>query len=112
MYCRYEVEDVLLSSISQVSATATQNPNNLKEHIFTLNDNTKLIVDTEALRFDVYHKNEVIMSANARGLFYFEHIRNREDAIEIPGIDMSNAWEESFGGDNDVRKNGIIPLWQ
>jgi hypothetical protein len=98
-----------LDSITQTKfQSLAQNPDNLNEHILTLNSNTQLSIDTKSLRWDVRYDGKTVISANSKGLFYFEHLRNKEDPTnDIPGINMNNAWEESFGGEHDVRPNGV-----
>lgn len=104
----YEVQEVLLDSITQVQfSSLTQNPAKLSEHILALNDKTSISIDTASLRFNVQHAGRTVISANSRGLFYFEHLRTEEDPTNtIAGINMENAWEQSFGGENDKRPNG------
>eukprot|EP01127_Copromyxa_protea_P000567 TRINITY_DN10485_c0_g1_i1.p1 TRINITY_DN10485_c0_g1~~TRINITY_DN10485_c0_g1_i1.p1 ORF type:complete len:926 (+),score=200.54 TRINITY_DN10485_c0_g1_i1:399-2780(+) len=79
----------------------------MKQHVLTLNDKTSVLIDTDGMRFDIRYEGNTVISANSKNLFYFEHLRTKDDATNtIPGINMEKAWEESFGGENDVRPNG------
>lgn len=99
---------MLLDSITQTKfASLSQNPQDPSEHLLTVNDNVQVAINTQTLRIDVRRNGSTVLSVNSRNLFYFEHLRNREDGTNtISGINMENTWEETFGGETDRRPNG------
>ncbi|NXJ58723.1 GANAB glucosidase, partial [Spizaetus tyrannus] len=69
----------------------------------------RLLVTEKPFRMDLLQGRELLCSVNARGLLFFEHLRQRRDsapkataeAAEEPG-----SWEETFKTHTDTKPNG------
>ncbi|XP_076065923.1 glucosidase 2 subunit alpha isoform X2 [Oratosquilla oratoria] len=88
---------------------------------FTIKTGTcKVVVISHPLRLDFYQGEDLVVSANARGLLKFEHYRqkpqeheqNEDPQGEKPAgeheeeEDQNGLWEETFKGHTDSKPNG------
>lgn len=76
LHPRYEVEYVLqgppqVSKLELVEKT--------KERVVVKNGNGKAIINANPFRVDLYSGEELVISANAKGLMRFEHIRQKPE---------------------------------
>ncbi|XP_066584343.1 neutral alpha-glucosidase AB isoform X2 [Prorops nasuta] len=94
------------------------------DHIVLVSGNSKAILYANPFRVDVYAGDALIISANARGLMRFEHLRTKKEPkpegeeipenIEIPQTeypgdgaeDDPGAWEENFKSHHDSKPYG------
>ena len=61
----------------------------------------QVVLTYDPFKLDFYMGDRLIVSANSRGLFTFEHMRNKSD---------QDVWEENFKSHRDSRPNGPTAL--
>eukprot|EP01125_Pyxidicula_operculata_P013284 TRINITY_DN4392_c0_g2_i1.p1 TRINITY_DN4392_c0_g2~~TRINITY_DN4392_c0_g2_i1.p1 ORF type:complete len:954 (-),score=179.46 TRINITY_DN4392_c0_g2_i1:35-2896(-) len=93
---RYEVQEVLLDGISTKLFSGFQNKGKSLELDLGNGRSFKIqLVDsddvTSALKFDYYYQEKPVISANNRGLFYFEYLRQKETGNNEAGQVLMNA---------------------
>lgn len=74
----------------------------------------KAVINVKPFKIDFYRNEVLFVSANAKGLFKFEHYRTKPNFIGDaptgdyePGVDdESGAWEEDFQSFHDSKPNG------
>lgn len=121
LHPRYEVEYSLqdnpqLSKLNLIEKTAT--------HITVASGQNKATLFAKPFRVDLYSDDQLVISANARGLMRYEHLRTRPEPkpeqeegaekVEVPepeypgdGADNDpGAWEENFKSHHDSKPFG------
>jgi alpha 1,3-glucosidase len=134
LYERYRVKDALLETIGKEEWGEFD----AGENVLYLDKEHKVVVDLEEVRLDFYVKEQVAISVNSKGLFYYEYGREKGTGekscgvdgncgtdgevpgidpvnigrasskvhVDVPGINMDKAWEQSFGGSTDRPAKG------
>jgi len=124
LYPRYRVKDTLLESIRLEPFKSFDAE---KKQLYLDNEHY-IRIDYEEVRLDFMVKDQLAISANNKGLFYFEYQREQSatasvlsDSPDIDpssikpignkphvdvGINMDKAWEHFFGGSTDKMKKG------
>ncbi|KAK0168914.1 hypothetical protein PV327_002670 [Microctonus hyperodae] len=117
---RYEVEHALQGVPNQIKLTISERTD---DHTTVTNGPSKIVIYHIPLKIDSYFDDQLVISANARGLMRFEHLRTKvekpaegeEGAIveevtsEYPGDGAESdpgAWEENFKSHHDAKPNG------
>eukprot|EP00163_Fabomonas_tropica_P030694 TRINITY_DN7055_c0_g1_i1.p1 TRINITY_DN7055_c0_g1~~TRINITY_DN7055_c0_g1_i1.p1 ORF type:complete len:357 (-),score=108.79 TRINITY_DN7055_c0_g1_i1:4-1074(-) len=110
---RYIVKDVLEPARdTRVTPYASGDPileagthgSGYEEYVVIMPDGSKpssVRIYTDPLRLDFHHKDRVVVSLNARGLFNFEYYRFPADDKETDG-----GWEEDFQTHKDSKPRG------
>jgi alpha 1,3-glucosidase len=76
---RYEVKDVVMENSLQEVAFTSFNPSTFELGLDEKN-NLKFIIDPNSLKIDLHDGEDIRVSFNQRGLFYFEQLRKKEEA--------------------------------
>jgi mannosyl-oligosaccharide alpha-1,3-glucosidase len=86
-------------------------------------DDNEILVYCSPFRIEFYRNNDAVVILNERGLFNFEHLREKEDKAQPPLVDQSSEggsadvpesenkeeeglWEETFNGKVDAKPRG------
>jgi len=109
---RFEVPLVLVTEPEQEAITVLKQD---KESVILGLGNNKAVLTYNPLRLDFYSGENLMVSANARGMLKYEHLRHKKGSVEsVEGGDEElndaeeepDMWEESFGGHTDSKPNG------
>ncbi|XP_037807600.1 neutral alpha-glucosidase AB [Lucilia sericata] len=117
---RYKVEHVLIGEPQPDTLTVEKED---KSEIVLASGNNKAVIAADPFRVDFYENSVLVVSANARGLMNFEHLRNKpqtnqEEGQEGEGENKENqvvntpedsdpgAWEENFKSHHDSKPYG------
>jgi len=75
---RYEVKDVVMENSLQEVAFSSFNPSTFELGLDEKN-NLKFKIDPKSLKIDLVDGNDIRVTFNQRGLFYFEHLRKKDE---------------------------------
>jgi len=111
---RYRVQDVLLDEV--VSSALPFGLFDEASNTLHLDPSTKLALGVDKLQINLLVDEVPVVSINRNGKFYYEYLRRKKGELsdaeavskppEVEGIDFSDAWEETFGGDTDNKAHG------
>lgn len=76
---RYEVKDVVMENSLQEVAFTSFNPSTFELGLDEKN-NLKFKIDPNSLKMDLHDGDDIRVSFNQRGLFYFEQLRKKEES--------------------------------
>lgn len=71
---RYEVEHALQGVPNQIKLTISEKTD---DHTTVTNGPSKIVIYHTPLKIDSYFGDQLVISANARGLMRFEHLRTK-----------------------------------
>ncbi|XP_049774510.1 neutral alpha-glucosidase AB [Schistocerca cancellata] len=111
---RYEVEHVL---VGEPQLERLEVKERAAEYVIVSSGNIKAKIYGTPFRVDFYHGDSLAITANAKGLMKFEHIRikpeSKDDGSEQPDNQVNDdtasdpgAWEENFKSHHDSKPNG------
>ncbi|ERL92990.1 neutral alpha-glucosidase AB [Dendroctonus ponderosae] len=71
-------------------------------------ESQKVVITADPLKLEFYYGDEVQTVVNARGLFAFEHYRNKpaDGEVDVQIKDDPGAWEENFKSHHDSKPRG------
>ncbi|XP_015112799.1 neutral alpha-glucosidase AB [Diachasma alloeum] len=125
LHKRYEVENALQDHPRQAELNIAESQS---DHVTVTSGPSKAIIHFSPFRVDLYSDDHLVVSANARGLMRFEHLRTK--TVKQPDDDSSNnknpeeteasspeypgdgaeddpgAWEENFKSHQDSKPHG------
>ncbi|KAI7690550.1 hypothetical protein SSS_04504 [Sarcoptes scabiei] len=123
---RFDASDLVLSANIKGSKINIVQQSNHGFTLETLDEKNKhknkVIVHADPFRMDIYSGQDLVIVANQRGLFNFEHFRTKPKAEEQQQQETQNAdnqsdrdcnencWEESFKGSVDSKPNGPMSI--
>ncbi|XP_065094269.1 neutral alpha-glucosidase AB-like [Ochlerotatus camptorhynchus] len=93
---RYRVTDALAGELNP-RGILIESSNSV---IAIRDDNKRVIIQIEPFRMDFYHKNQLMVSVNAKGMLRYEYLR------EKPAKPADGEWEEEFNGFVDTKPRG------
>ncbi|XP_015603638.1 neutral alpha-glucosidase AB [Cephus cinctus] len=118
---RYEVENALHHDPQPVKLELVERST---DSVTVSNGQNKVVLYAKPFRVDLYSDDQLVISANARGLMRFEHLRTKPEPkaepqeevaeVEVPepqfpgdGADSDpGAWEENFKSHHDSKPFG------
>ncbi|XP_069692372.1 neutral alpha-glucosidase AB [Periplaneta americana] len=113
---RYEVQYAL---VDEPSLDKLEIAERTADFVTVKSGSNKVIVHAAPFRVDLYSGDQLVISANARGLMKFEHLRHKPEQNEggekAEGEDAPvhddtetdpGAWEENFKSHHDTKPNG------
>ncbi|XP_063995700.1 neutral alpha-glucosidase AB isoform X3 [Diachasmimorpha longicaudata] len=122
LHKRYEVENALQDHPRQAELKIVES---LSNNVTVTSGPNKAVLHFSPFRVDLYSGDQLVVSANARGLMRFEHLRtkavkqsedntdnnagNPEETAQYPGDgaeDDPGAWEENFKSHQDSKPYG------
>ncbi|XP_060117238.1 neutral alpha-glucosidase C isoform X1 [Heteronotia binoei] len=116
---RYQVPDVLIKEPANLRLTISQKDAG-KLVLSCSSENQQLHITANPFQMQVVSNNEIVLSINANGLLYFEHLQLppqiRESTLQKKAVGSADSsegnqedlglWEEKFGSFLDIKASG------